>query len=130
MQHTNRQMSSEEISAWAAAFIRAQQNPELLKKEWWAVEKFMSPGSKGAPMSDCWKTILAVLAQDPPEKVISVLAAGPLEDLIDACGEAIITEVEQEARRNPAFKHLLGGVWEVSTKEIWARLEACRGSVW
>ena len=125
-------MNHEEIQEWAAAYIDAQQDPELLKVEdhplWWAVERFMFPGSEDTLARDCLKVILAILEKDPPESVIGSLAAGPLEDLIEECGEEIIEDIETEARKNPAFRQLLGGMWESGKPEVWARVVSARGS--
>lgn len=127
-------MTEEEIQEWALAYIEAQQDSELLKKEehpqWWAVERFMFPGGEDASAHECLKTILAILEKNPTESVIGILAAGPLEDLIDGCGEEVIEDIEKEARKNQAFRGLLGGVWESGTPEIWARVESCRGAPW
>lgn len=90
----------------------------------------MFPGTEEASAKDCFKAILAILAQDPPESVIGILAAGPLEDLIEECGKEVIEDIELEARRNAAFRHLLGGVWESGAPEVWAKVEACRGDAW
>jgi hypothetical protein len=55
--------------------------------------------------------ILHVLSHCPSEKVLSVLAADQLEDLIEDHGEAMIDRIERETQSNPAFKNLLCGVW-------------------
>jgi hypothetical protein len=68
---------------------------------------------------------------DPSQQAFQVLAAGPLEDLLADHGAAIIVRVEEEARRNPRFNLLLGGVWRNSmTHDIWQRVEAARLTVW
>jgi len=126
-------MSRQEIEVWAAAYIQAQQDPTLLKKGnslWWAVEKFMSPLPDGTSSEDCWVTILEVLSRKPPDSVLGVLAAGPLEDLIDYYGPEFIERIETEARRNASFRHLLGGVWESSTPDVWARVQKAQGEIW
>ena len=125
-------MPREQIRAWAEGYIRAQLDPDLLKpgnSNWWAVEWFISPSSE-VSSDDCWAAILEVLAREPPDKVIEVLAAGPLENLIHEHGIAFIERIETEARRNPEFRNLLGGVWESSTPEIWARVQKARGPLW
>ena len=58
------------------------------------------------------------------------LAAGPLEDLIHYHGPEIIAEMEVRSRCNPEFRHLLGGVWESGTPEIWTRIQNVQGKVW
>ena len=126
-------MSRQEIDAWASAYIQGQQDPTLLQDGnslWWTVEKFMPQQCCGASPEDCWAAILSVLTQDPPAKVLGVLAAGPLEDLIHYFGPEFIERIETESRRNASFRHLLGGVWQSSTPEIWARVQKAQGQRW
>jgi hypothetical protein len=125
-------MDTSEIAAWADAYIALQSNAKGSLDDhslFWAADRFMAPG-KSAPAEACWQAILEVLSRRPSDEVIGVLAAGPLEDLIDHAGPEFIGRIELEARRNPAFRHLLGGVWQSSSPEIWARVEAARGSTW
>ena len=77
-----------------------------------------------------WALILEILAREPSQRAIAALAAGPLEDLIDEHGPQFIERIELLARRDPKFRHLLGGVWESSTSQIWARVEAARVNAW
>ncbi|MFB8915427.1 DUF6869 domain-containing protein [Xanthomonas phaseoli pv. phaseoli] len=118
-----------DIEAWASAYIACQQDGSRVNENhplWWAVERFMdAPGSE-----ESWAAILAILAKNPPSSVIGVLAAGPLEDLIQDSGLRYIERIELEARRNPGFRHLLGGVWKSGTPEVWMRVEAARGATW
>jgi hypothetical protein len=65
------------------------------------------------------------------DRAFAVLAAGPLEDLLAYHGSEFIDRVETEARRNPRFRDLLGGVWRNTiTDDIWARVEKIRGPGW
>jgi len=74
---------------------------------------------------DAWEVILGVLARTPSDRALGNLAAGPLEDLLARHGPSIIERVEREARRNPAFANLLGGVWQnTMADDIWARVTA------
>jgi hypothetical protein len=127
--------SSQDIDEWARAYVEAQQDPSLLRGDhplWWTVERFMSilGGEEKAKAEDAWKAILRILELDPPDEVVAILAAGPLEDLIDDYGSLFIDRIEIESRRNSKFRHLLGGVWKSSRTDIWARVEACRGAAW
>lgn len=81
---------------------------------------------------DAWAFVLAVLHEDASDCIQGNLAAGPLEDLLVNFGEEIIERVEQEASVNPAFAHLLGGVWRNSIDaDVWRRLLAARqGKSW
>ena len=58
-----------------------------------------------------WKGVLGVLAATSDEFTLSVLAAGPLDDLTRLHGNAFIGRIEDAARRDPKFKELLHGVW-------------------
>ena len=125
-------MDSQAIEDWASAYIALHQDgsrPLDGHPLFWAAERFMFPGDT-ANAEDCWATILAILARDPPKDVLGVLAAGPLEDLIHHVGPEFIDRIELQARQNPAFRHLLGGVWASSTPAIWVRVEAARGATW
>lgn len=125
-------MTRDEIDAWASAYIEAQKKPKLESEHplWWAVERFMDMGRDVSP-DDCWVAILEILSRNPPQEVINVLAAGPLEDLIADHGSEFIERIELESRRNPAFRHLLGGVWQRGGPlEIWARVQKVQGDLW
>jgi hypothetical protein len=124
-------MTRDEISAWATAYIEAEKIPKITVNHplWWAIEQFMPVGATVSP-EDCWLAILEVLSRNPPQEVLGVLAAGPLEDLIRFHGPKFIDQIEAESRRNPAFRWLLGGVWRGSTPEVWARVEKARGEPW
>ena len=72
-----------------------------------------------------WLLILAIHAKDQSWRIRKVLSAGPVEDLLAKHGERFIDRVETEARKNPKFAKLLGGVWMNSmTDEIWSRVQA------
>jgi hypothetical protein len=75
-----------------------------------------------------WGLILAILERDQSSRVVGMLAAGPLEDLIEYHGPQFIDRIELRARQDPAFRHLLGGVWESSSPQVWARVETARGN--
>jgi hypothetical protein len=66
--------------------------------------------------------ILEILKIESNAALLSYLAAGPLEDVIDARS---IGRIEREAVANAAFRQLLGGVWYSSKPDdIPARLDA------
>jgi hypothetical protein len=53
------------------------------------------------------------------------LSAGVIEDLLSRNGTEMIPLVEAEARSDPSFAKLLGGVWKNKmTDEVWSRLQA------
>jgi hypothetical protein len=78
----------------------------------------------GCP-DEAWEFILTVLKNDPERSAVELLSAGPLEDLLTKHGAYIIERVENEARANPAFAWLLGGIWQHGMPdEIWRRVQA------
>ena len=96
--------------------------------EFWAVMK-LDDLAHDEP-DTAWLLILELVRQRLPDNAFGTLAAGPLEDLIRYHGPNLIERVEMEARSNPEFRRLLGGVWESSTPEVWARIENARGLRW
>ncbi len=69
--------------------------------------------------------ILEILKIEANPVLLSLLAAGPLEDVINA---AAIDRIEREARVNERFRDLLGGVWYYrAPDELKARLDALIG---
>jgi hypothetical protein len=78
-----------------------------------------------------WRTILEILQRDLTDDERALLAAGPLEGLFRLHGSNFIERAEQEAKVNPRFIYLLGGVWHSDIpQEIWQRVERMRREVW
>ena len=85
-----------------------------------------------AAPENAWQAVLRILEHDLSAEQISLLAAGPVEDLLSLHGAQFIDRIESEAQRNPAFAHVLGGVWRRNIPaQIWQRVESARGGkVW
>ena len=78
-----------------------------------------------------WQSILQILTRELADDEKSLLAAGPLEDLLALHGSTFIDRMEAEAKRNPRFNDLLGGVWPRRIpREIWERIEKVRKAIW
>jgi hypothetical protein len=78
-----------------------------------------------------WQAILEILKHELTDDQRSLLAAGPLEDLLVWHGVDFINRIEEEAKVNARFNHLLGGVWRREMpQEIWNRIEKMRKEVW
>ena len=124
-------LSEQQIQEWARGYVRAYEAPDpaLGKDELSPYILGLMPGPENLDPEDAWRVILAVLSLKPNANIIGILAAGPLEDLIEDQGAKFIDRIEDEARRNPAFRHLLGGVWESGTREIWTRIEKARAGI-
>jgi hypothetical protein len=72
-----------------------------------------------------WLLILAIHVRDQSSPVQELLSAGEVEDLLAKHGGRFIERIETEARKDPAFAKLLGGVWKNSmADETWERVQA------
>ena len=78
-----------------------------------------------------WRIIIALAERVSTPEAKSLLAAGPIENLLSRHGPTFIDRVEQRAQSDPGFNYLLGGVWRFEmTEDIWNRLQAARKEVW
>jgi len=123
-------------------------SPSEIAEEWLRVWADSNTPAIGPGVGDCmldwelprdfpelaWTCILLILEQIGPQaedRRFAVLAAGPLEDLMDLHGEAFIDRAVAEARRNPRFALLLGGVWRSEIAEsVWERMGAVAKRGW
>ena len=72
-----------------------------------------------------WLLILEIHHRDQSQAIKQVLSAGPIEDLLAKHGETFINRVEAEARKDPLFAKVLGGVWQNSMSDaVWKRVQA------
>lgn len=63
----------------------------------------------------CLESIMKVLGriEDPfSNRLVAVLAAGPLEDLLAENWGVVVEQMEVLAKRSPEFRFLLNGVWD------------------
>ena len=97
-------------------------------EDFWAVQQLMLGSSGSADPEDAWREIRHILAQSPSDEILSVLAAGPLEDLIQYAGDDFIGRIEVAARQDPTFRELLSGVWETGKPDVWSRIAKARGT--
>jgi len=122
-----------DIEAWANAYIELHSIEQEIDTDhplWWATERTFHCLRRDHA-EDLWDFVLLVLSKRPNDLVLGCLAAGPLEDLIAYDGQYFIDRIELLARQDPAFKDLLGGVWQNQTpEEIWQRVERCRVDTW
>ncbi len=123
-----RDMNQSKHDEWIDAYIRAQEDGVVTVDHplWWAVAKFFDMNE--IDPEGCWAAILSIVECRPSEHVLQVLAAGPLEDLIEANGAQFIDRIESEAHKSALFKEMLNGIWKSGSDEVWARVQRARGS--
>jgi hypothetical protein len=117
------------VDAWIVGHEAERGTPEY-ERHWWAASLVMDWALDGEA-DQLWLFILTTYKRNISERVVSVLAAGPLEDLLAKHGAMFIERVEQLARQDEKFNSLLGGVWQSSmSDEVWKRVQAVRKEVW
>lgn len=68
--------------------------------------------------------VLEILKFNPEERLLDILAAGPLEQVLANHGSKIIGRVEFLSESNARFACLLAGVWRNGmTEDIWNRVQ-------
>ena len=123
-------------------------SPIEIADEW--LDKWSGPGTPaiGDGVSDCaldWDLprdqpalclasiveVLGRLQKSDPNRLLAVLAAGPLEELLTHNGVAVIDQVDLLARRDPPFRRLLNGVWfNGISPGVHAKLSKYLGQAW
>ncbi len=70
--------------------------------------------------------LVVACAQCTSMEDLCVLAAGPLEDLLEAHGTLVIPHLEKVAKIDPRFRLMLSGTWGQNRIDpaVWARLVA------
>ncbi|MGQ0836764.1 MAG: DUF6869 domain-containing protein [Gammaproteobacteria bacterium] len=120
--------TAEMIEAWIAMVHAKKGSPEHERLSW-AQGAFWDLCREN--IEEAWNAILAIVAAKPDARVFGNLAAGPLEDLLVNHGPQIIERIEQQARLDPSFAALLGGVWKNDIRDdVWTRVEQLRSHVW
>lgn len=77
----------------------------------------------------CLDAILAALPLCRTPDEVALIAAGPLEDLLNTRAEAVIDRIEAEAAGRPRLRLALSGVWPEGSAgtPVWQRVIAARG---
>jgi hypothetical protein len=120
--------SRADVRDWALAYIDAQESSQRVDIDhplWWSIGRTQRLTTSD-DVEDIWAFILEVLSRSKSERVVGMVSAGPMEDLIHYWGEHFIERIEATARCNPDFRKMLRGVWESGTPDIWRRILAVR----
>lgn len=72
---------------------------------WYGVDERIRRGGE-----DALRVVAALLGRAPDEDAVALVAAGPLEDLLNWHGDALVNEVERLARQDFRFRRALAGV--------------------
>ena len=77
--------------------------------DFWAWEA-VGEMSRAPNAEDAWDLVVA-LVRRAPEDQLGRVGAGPLEDMVDTHGSALVEWIEGESRRDPRFKEALSRIW-------------------
>lgn len=125
--------SEEQLDEWVDVYIAAHHERPMTEQQredaTLASEPAYSAFGVGNPQAEAiWRFILKVVAKQPSDWTLGMLAAGPIEDLIGECGDDFIHRIEAEAQCDPVFRRTLHGVWRTtSTQLVWDRVVMARG---
>jgi hypothetical protein len=73
---------------------------------------------------EAWRLILTIWSLDQSTPTRRSLSAGPIEELLCFHGDFMIPHIERQAKADPSFATLLGGVWQnTMADDIWNRLQ-------
>jgi hypothetical protein len=78
-----------------------------------------------------WRIILELIKKSKSNIMLSMIAAGPLENLINGYPDKFIMLIEEQARKNVRFRKCLTGLWQSGIPApIWNRIVAACGNTW
>ncbi len=120
-------MELENLSEWVDAYIEVHKSDNSRNEDhpcYWAVEKFADLEMDYPDLT--WAAMLQIIAKSSSSTVISNLASGPLEELVELHGVEYIRNIEKEAQTNLNFRILLRELWETTDKNIWNRILRAR----
>jgi hypothetical protein len=118
-------VTSEELSAFADAWIAYWHLPEGSPEKAALHNNADLYDLEYHDPETLWGLILLIHQKDQSMIIDQVLSAGPVENLLNLHGERFIDRVEAEARKDPTFAKVLGGVWQNTMGDhVWQRLQA------
>ncbi len=118
-------ITEKQVTEWAKDYIQFQLS---IKTEENNLEKIdFTPSLRlnnllSEDHESCWLVILEIVNLTNSRKVLDVLSAGLIEDLIEDYGELFIDRIESIVKENPKFKLMLENIWHSGSSEVWERI--------
>lgn len=100
-----------------------QENPE----DRWAEQEVIADLTLGeAHVDECWMITLKLLASAPNHKVLGIIGASPIEDLLARDPEQVEKLIRDEAMSNEKLRKALGHVWRTPSvpEDVYERVIA------
>jgi hypothetical protein len=100
----------------------AELNSDEYIEEFWSFDK-LSDFCRKRP-HDSWKVIVEIYERNSGNKVISNLAAGPIEDLLVYHGNLALILIDQYCHEEHKFVEVMKLIWKNSmSDEVWGQLQ-------
>lgn len=107
------------------AFLAAPEDPALTGPDAWTLAVMDALVQDHPALA--FEVILATLSLCDSPETVSLLAAGPTEDLLATHGATVIDRFETVARTSALMRFLLSGVWQQGMPALlWARVQTAR----
>jgi hypothetical protein len=97
--------------------------------DFWAWER-VDDIIRGPAAERAWE-LVSTLVRTAPDELLEYIGAGPVEDLVNRHGAALIEKIEDEAKRDPRFREALASIWLVAddiNHDVLSRLQAVTGN--
>ncbi len=120
-------MEPEELNNWVNAYIEVHESGNSNNEDhpcYWSVEKFADLEMDHPDLT--WEAMIQIIEKTSSLSVLTSVAEGPLEELVELHGVEYIARIEKEAQSNLNFRLLLRELLETSDKNIWNRILRAR----
>jgi hypothetical protein len=105
---------------------KAESGSHDYEENFWAFDKLYKLCDEAPDQG--FEIIEEIVRIDSSDRILSNIAAGPMEELLVKHGSQFIDRVERLAASNDKFRKMLGAMWknEISD-DIWARVKRVAG---
>lgn len=117
-------MQDFDASSLAHAYLRAISGKH--DEDWWAFDQVDHLIKKSGDLARAWEVTFHLIMQSESNEMLSSVAAGPLEDLLDVHSHHALDLLEQGCRNNPQLQSALSRVHMSFWHELFERWYALK----
>ena len=107
-------MDSEQIATKYLRYFETKQETDF-----WAIDEVDTLVLRDPERG--WEITRTLVNRALTEEALAYVAAGPLEDLLNHHGAAVMVQIEQECLTNDHLRLALSGVWIEGENPVWQR---------
>jgi hypothetical protein len=100
------------VEAWCRWYDRHDSHDRWAEQE--AISEFVGIGAQ-MTMEEAWSLVLRLLVAAPNDRVIGVIGASPIEDLLARDPAMVVGWIEREAPNNLRLRRALSHTWQMPT---------------